>query len=289
MRWPSASRLPVRRIERHAGPAPVVDHALERDERFGIRFAIDAVFAAVAGVLAAHDVLRIDRHHAAEDLVLFLADRAWLERRRRLHRHEGDDLEQMRHDHVAKRAGLLVERGAVVEPERLRHVDLHVIDEVAVPDRLEQTVGEAEREDVLRRLLAEEVIDPEDLLFVEHLVQLGVQRHRAREIGAERLLHDDARALDETGLAQHAHRRQARRSAARSGSAGAGSRRRTRSPLVRPPPRAPRRRPRAARSPALRRTPPSRLHRSCGSRTRRARRARARESRRRRGRRARRR
>jgi hypothetical protein len=34
-----------------------------------------------------------------------------------------------------------------------------VIDEVAVPDRLEQAVGEAEGENVLRRLLAEEVVD----------------------------------------------------------------------------------------------------------------------------------
>ena len=60
--------------------------------------------------------------------------------------------------------------------ERLGHVDLHVVDEVAVPDRLEQAVGEAEREDVLRRLLAEEVIDAEDLVLVEDLVQLGVER-----------------------------------------------------------------------------------------------------------------
>ena len=114
----------------------------------------------------------------------------------------------MRHDHVAKRAGRLVEAGALVEPERLRHVDLHVVDEVAVPDRLEQAVGEAEREDVLRRLLAEEMVDAEDLLFGEHLVQLGVQRDRAREIGAERLFHDDPRAFDEAGFAEQAHGRQ---------------------------------------------------------------------------------
>ena len=63
----------------------------------------------------------------------------------------------------------LVERRALAEPERLRHVDLHVVDEVAVPDRLEEAVGEAEGEDVLRRLLAEEVVDAEDLLLGEDL------------------------------------------------------------------------------------------------------------------------
>jgi hypothetical protein len=54
-----------------------------------------------------------------------------------------------------------------------------VVDEVAVPDRLEQAVGEAEGQDVERRLLAEEVVDAEDLLLVEDLVDLGVQRLRA--------------------------------------------------------------------------------------------------------------
>ena len=44
---------------------------------------------------------------------------------------------------------------------------------VAVPDRLEQAVGEPQREDVLRRLLAEEVVDAEDLLLVEDLVHVA--------------------------------------------------------------------------------------------------------------------
>ncbi len=129
------------------------------------------VLGAIADVLPAHDVARVDRQHAAEDLVLLLADRLRLERGRRLHRHEGEDLEQVRHDHVAIGAGLLVEADALAEAQRLRHVDLHVVDEVAVPDRLEQAVGEAEGEDVLRRLLAEEMVDAEDLVLGEDLVQ----------------------------------------------------------------------------------------------------------------------
>ena len=76
----------------------------------------------------------------------------------------------MRHHHVAVGAGLLVEADPLAEVERLRHVDLDVIDEIPIPDRLEQAIGEAKREDVLRRLLAEEVVDAEDLLFDEHLV-----------------------------------------------------------------------------------------------------------------------
>ena len=137
------------------------------------------------------------------------------ERRRRLHRHERQHLEQVGDDHVAVRAGRLVEPDALLERQRLGHVDLHVVDVVAVPDRLEQAVGEAEGEDVLRRLLAEEVVDAEDLALVERLVQRGVQPPGAGQVGAERLLHDDPAALDEVGVGRASAPRRARRSAGR--------------------------------------------------------------------------
>ena len=75
--------------------------------------------------------------------------------------------------------------------ERLGHVDLHVVDVVAVPDRLEQAVGEAEGEDVLRRLLAEEVVDAEDLLSSNISCSAALSAPGAGQVGAERLLHDD--------------------------------------------------------------------------------------------------
>src|SRR4029450_20247 len=46
---------------------------------------------------------------------------------------------------VAAGPGRAVDRPPPPEPELLRHVDLDMVDEVAVPDRLEQPVGEAER------------------------------------------------------------------------------------------------------------------------------------------------
>ncbi len=61
---------------------------------------------------------------------------------------------------------LVVEAAAVADVERLGHVDLDVVDVVAVPDRLEEAVGETQRENVLRRLLAEEMVDAKDLLLV---------------------------------------------------------------------------------------------------------------------------
>ena len=65
------------------------------------------------------------------------------------------------HD-VADRAGFLVELAAAGHAEFLGHRDLHAGDEVAIPDGLEERVGEAEVQQVLHRLLAEVVIDAED-------------------------------------------------------------------------------------------------------------------------------
>ena len=81
----------------------------------------------------------------------------------------------MGHHHVAVGAGLFVESCACAQAQRLWHVNLDVINEVAIPDRFEQAVGKAEGQNILRRFLAQKVIDAKDLRFVEYLVQLGIQ------------------------------------------------------------------------------------------------------------------
>ena len=108
----------------------------------------------------------------------------------------------MRDDDVAERSRRLVERGAIVDRERLGHVELDVVDELAVPDGLEEAVREPEGEDVLHRLLPEVVVDPKDLLLVEHRVNQGVQLPRALDVRAERLLDDHLRASGQLRLAE---------------------------------------------------------------------------------------
>ena len=71
--------------------------------------------------------------------------------------------------HVAQRAGLVVEAAAMADAELFIDRDLDVVDMVAVPDRLEHAVGEAQHQDVLHRLLAEVVIDPVDLVLIDEL------------------------------------------------------------------------------------------------------------------------
>jgi hypothetical protein len=68
-----------------------------------------------------------------------------------------------------------------------------VIDVLLVEERLEDAVREAQDEDVLNGLLPEVVIDAVDLPFVEDRGNRVVDRARALEIAADRLLDDDAR------------------------------------------------------------------------------------------------
>ncbi len=74
--------------------------------------------------------------------------------------------------HVAQRAGVVVIVAAALQPDRLGDGDLHVIDDIAVPQPLEDRVGEAQRQQVLHRLLAEVVVDAEGLRLGEDLPHL---------------------------------------------------------------------------------------------------------------------
>ncbi len=103
--------------------------------------------------------------------------------------------------HVAHGAGTVVVGAASLDADRFGDGDLHVVDVRAVPHRLEHRVGETKRQQVLHRLLAEIVVDAEDVILAEHRADGVVDRVGARAVLAERLLDDDARA----------HRHQSRR------------------------------------------------------------------------------
>ena len=95
-------------------------------------------------------------------------------------------------DEVAQRAGVVVVARARADAEILRRRDLDVVDVVAVPQRLEHAVGEAQRQHVLDGLLAEVVVDAEDLALLEHRQHDLVELARLGQARAERLLDDHA-------------------------------------------------------------------------------------------------
>ena len=120
--------------------------------------------------------------------------------RGRLHGDQRRKLEQVVLEHVPRGAGLLVELAAAVEALRLGDGDLHVVDVAAVPDRLEDPVAEPEDHQVADRLLAQVMVDAEDLGLAEDLPDLAVQPDRGLEVVAERLLDDDPPPAAVVGL-----------------------------------------------------------------------------------------
>ena len=109
----------------------------------------------------------------------------------RLHQREREHLHEVVLDDVPQRPGLLVELAAALDAEALGDHHLDVVDVAPVPDRLEDRVGEPQRQDVLHRLLAHVVVDAEDLGLVEVGVDVGGEPTRAVEVGAEGLLDDE--------------------------------------------------------------------------------------------------
>ena len=91
--------------------------------------------------------------------------------------------------HVPQRARVFVERtAAALHAHRFRGRDLHVVDVLAIEERLEGGIAEAEREQVLDRVLAQVVVDAVDLLGLQVFEDAAVQVKGTRQIAAERFL-----------------------------------------------------------------------------------------------------
>ncbi len=114
------------------------------------------------------------------------------ERGGRLHGHKREQLHHVVLHHVAEGARLVVVAAPTFDAQRFGHCDLHVVDVFLVPERFENLVGKPQGKDVLDGLLAEVVVDAEDMLFVEDIGQHVVQFLRGGQAAAEGLFHDDA-------------------------------------------------------------------------------------------------
>ena len=194
-------------VERHVGPAPVVDMQLQRSESLGGGSGRDMRLVAVAGhgftaqhagtVLPAHRIAQqgflLRSAHRPQHLHLFVADFLVAERRRWLHRNEAQHLEDVVLNDVAQGTLRVVVAPAVLDTQGFGDGDLHMIDVVAIPDRLEDPVQEPEAEKVLHRLLAEVVVDPVNLRFVHAGEQFAIESARRREVAAEGLFDHHAK------------------------------------------------------------------------------------------------
>ena len=105
-------------------------------------------------------------------------------------------------DHIAQTTGGFIERAASLHTEFLGHGDLHAGHVVAIPDRLQQGVGETEIEQVLDRVLAEEVVDAEDRRLRKDGLGDAVELPGRREVAPEWLLDDDPRLVSQARSAE---------------------------------------------------------------------------------------
>gem|GEM_PF-6876200 len=150
-------------------------------------------------VLAAHGlVLHVaarDGLQRLEHLDLLVAHRLGIEAHRRLHRHQTEQLQQVVLQHVAHGAGVVVIAATILHAQGFGHGDLDVVDVGGPPDRLEQCIGEAQRHEVLHRLLAQVMVDPVDARFGEHLADGRVDRARRLKRMADGFFQHDACVL----------------------------------------------------------------------------------------------
>ena len=103
-------------------------------------------------------------------------------------------------DDVTQRADRVIEVPAILDAEVLRQRDLHALDVVAVPHRLQHPIAEAQKQDLLETHLPEVMIDPVQLGLIHILVKLLGQRGGGGAIVAERLLDHHTRGVSQPGL-----------------------------------------------------------------------------------------
>lgn len=108
--------------------------------------------------------------------------------------------------HVAQRARAVVVVGAAFEPDGFRDRDLHMVDPLRRPQWLEHRIGEAQRDQVLDRFLAQIMIDAVDRRFLDHRADFVVDPPRRGQVGADRLFDHQARERRDEALLDQAPR-----------------------------------------------------------------------------------
>src|SRR5262245_8536482 len=108
-------------------------------------------------------------------------------------------------NHVANRAGFVVESAPALDAEALCHRDLHALHMIAVPKRLQERILEAKEDHVMHWSLSKVMVDAEDRLLVKGREQDPIELLRRREVVTKRLLDDDAGSLGAARLGKLFH------------------------------------------------------------------------------------
>src|SRR5262245_7199858 len=96
-------------------------------------------------------------------------------------------------NHVAQCAGSFIESRTLLNAQRFRNGNLHMIDIIAIPQRLEDSISESEDEKVLYRIFSQVMIDAIHLRFVENAEHDLIKAPLRFQVASKRLLDDNAR------------------------------------------------------------------------------------------------
>ncbi len=116
-------------------------------------------------------------------------------------------------DHIPEGAGLVIEAGPTLNSQAFSHGNLDALHQIAVPEGLEDGVGEPKDQEILNGFLAQVMVDAVDLGFAEIPVDLLIEDDGGVQVSAERLFHHQpgpTRGLVETRFTQAGNHRQIR-------------------------------------------------------------------------------
>lgn len=140
--------------------------------------------AAIQGlaVLANDDILGLDGGDGAENADLLVTNVLRGEGNGPLHGEQCQDLEKVVLHNVADYAELVEVSTTTLGTERLLESDLHIVDVMSVPGRTKERVPKAENQYVLHHLLAQVVVNAEDLVLLPVRLQGLLQLSRAGKV-----------------------------------------------------------------------------------------------------------
>src|SRR5581483_2573581 len=152
--------------------------------------------------LAPNQMLWIQRWNRAEYFDLFIADGVAMQPSGRLHGQKSYNLKHVVLDHIADGLGGVVKLTTPLDAELFSHRDLHTLDEIPIPDRLQKTIGEAKEQKIQDCFFTEVVVDPKDSRFRKHRMKCGIQLLGRSKIVSKGLLDNDSCILDAARLCE---------------------------------------------------------------------------------------
>jgi hypothetical protein len=72
-------------------------------------------------------------------------------------------------DYVPDHSSLLIKGTPVLDPDLFCHCYLHMVNKMSIPERLENAVAEAKKQDILHSIFSQVMVNPVNLFFIKSL------------------------------------------------------------------------------------------------------------------------